>query len=87
MTLALVANSGLNTMIHSFRQATDDWLQQRLAAQLYFRSEISEQALEQWLSSEAPGAEWVARYRSYGEYRAPAGNPVRVEVVTLQDDD
>jgi putative ABC transport system permease protein len=87
MTLALVANSGLNTMIHSFRQATDDWLQQRLSAQLYFRSEISEQALDQWLSSEAPGAEWVARYRSYGDYRAPAGNTVRVEVVTLQDDD
>jgi putative ABC transport system permease protein len=29
LTLALVANSGLNTMIASFRQATDDWLAQR----------------------------------------------------------
>jgi hypothetical protein len=34
MTLALVANSGLNTMINSFRVATDDWLSQRLAAEL-----------------------------------------------------
>ncbi|GAH08481.1 unnamed protein product, partial [marine sediment metagenome] len=39
MTLALVANSGLNTMIHSFRDATDDWLNQRLLADLYLRGQ------------------------------------------------
>jgi putative ABC transport system permease protein len=41
MCLALVANSGLNTMIGSFRQATDEWLDQRLAAELYLRGGVS----------------------------------------------
>jgi putative ABC transport system permease protein len=86
LTLALVANSGLNTMIHSFRVATDDWLQQRLAAQLYFRADVDQQAMRRWLSDVAPGADLVERYRVYGDYAAPGGGTVRVEIVTLQDD-
>ena len=30
---ALVANSGLNSMISSFRDATDQWLEQRRTAE------------------------------------------------------
>jgi putative ABC transport system permease protein len=86
LTLALVANSGLNTMIHSFRIATDDWLQQRLAAQLYFRADVDQQAMRSWLSEVAPGADLVERYRGYGDYPAPGGRMARVEIVTLQDD-
>jgi putative ABC transport system permease protein len=86
MTLALVANSGLNTMIFSFRQATDDWLQQRLAAQLYFRAEQDSGILTAWLAREAPEAALVERFRTYADPMVPSGRTVRVEVVTLQDD-
>jgi putative ABC transport system permease protein len=55
MTLALVANSGLNTMIGSFRAATDAWLEQRLAAQLFVQGQSLGDpqrlaALNAWLS-------------------------------------
>lgn len=39
MVMALVANTGMNLMVNSFRQATDDWLSQRLVADLYVRAE------------------------------------------------
>ncbi|MFK7829586.1 MAG: FtsX-like permease family protein [Congregibacter sp.] len=57
MTLALVANSGLNTMIGSFRAATDSWLEQRLAAQLFVRHESLNNPqqlvnLDAWLDSQ-----------------------------------
>ncbi len=87
MTLALVANSGLNTMIFSFRQATDDWLQQRLAAQLYFRADLEQSEVISWLEQEAPGAKLVERYRNYSGQSTPDGRDVRVEIVTLQDDE
>jgi putative ABC transport system permease protein len=85
MTLALVANSGLNTMISSFRQATESWLEQRLAAQLYFRSDVDALALDSWLAREAPQADLVERYRIRLDRRTPAESTVAVEVVTLQD--
>jgi putative ABC transport system permease protein len=94
LTLALVANSGLNAMIGSFRQATDDWLQQRLAAQLYLRGETELAGagwaeLEHWLAQRDPRLQAVERYRI--ELSRPAaegataqGRHVPVEVVSLQ---
>jgi putative ABC transport system permease protein len=87
LTLALVANSGLNTMIASFRQATDDWLQQRLAAQLYLRGGQELPGLAQWLQSLDPGLRTVDRYRTEADRGTPEGHSVRVEIVTLQPDE
>ena len=84
MTLALVANNGLNTMIDSFRQATDTWLNQRLAAQLYLNARTDAAALQDWLEREQPGATVVQRYRNTLKLRAPAGRAVPLEVVSLQ---
>lgn len=85
LTLALVANSGLNTMIGSFRQATDDWLDQRLAAQLYLRGDLPLTGLEAWLAGADPRLRPVERYRTNVERQAPAGGRVAVEVVSLQE--
>ncbi|NNL95967.1 MAG: hypothetical protein HKO64_10140, partial [Xanthomonadales bacterium] len=84
MTLALVANSGLNTMISSFRQATDDWLNQRLAAQLYFRSAEAPRGLQEWLDQQAPGVALSERYRVMLERPDPEGKTAQVELVSLQ---
>jgi putative ABC transport system permease protein len=86
LTLALVANSGLNTMIASFRQATDDWLAQRLAAQLYLSGAEELPALEQWLDQQDPRLRTVDRYRTEADRRTPKGRSARIEVVTLQPD-
>jgi putative ABC transport system permease protein len=83
MTLALVANSGLNTMIGSFRTATDQWLDQRLTAQLYLRGTQEVGQLQRWLDREAPGARVAERHRETVQTRAPAGSRVSVEVVDL----
>jgi putative ABC transport system permease protein len=85
MTLALVANSGLNTMIHSFREATDDWLSQRLAADLYLRIEQDVATIEDWLTIERPGLKVAKRYRTVILGKSPSGQPVETEVVSLQD--
>lgn len=37
--IALTANTGMNVMTDSFRQATEDWLMQRLSAPAYFYSD------------------------------------------------
>ena len=84
MTLALVANNGLNTMIDSFRQATDTWLQQRLAAQLYVNARTDAGALQEWLEIEHPGARVVQRFRHSLQLPSPAGRTVPLEVVSLQ---
>ena len=84
MTLALVANNGLNTMIDSFRQATDTWLQQRLAAQLYVNARTDAAALQEWLDNEHPGARVVQRFRHSLQLPSPAGRTVPLEVVSLQ---
>lgn len=86
MTLALVANTGLNTMIFSFRSATSDWLQQRLAAQLYFRADQDSAQVAAWLRQAEPEAGLVERYRKHIDYPLAAERVVRVEVVSLQDD-
>jgi len=87
MTLALVANSGLNTMISSFRQATDDWLGQRLVADLYLRGENRGAELETWLADTMPGLNVTARYRTSLTRPGPNKVPVIVEVVSLQEGD
>jgi len=84
--LALVANSGLNTMIDSFRQATDRWLQQRLVAPLYVRGEADVSQLEAWLGREAPGVRVAARYLTTVTALAPSQKRVSVEVVGLPTD-
>ena len=85
LTLALVANSGLNTMIGSFRQATDDWLDQRLAAQLYLRGDLPLAGLQEWLGGADGRLRAVERYRTTADRRAPAGKTVAVEIVSLQE--
>ncbi|MEJ2402092.1 MAG: ABC transporter permease [Xanthomonadales bacterium] len=84
MTLALVANSGLNTMISSFRQATDAWLEQRLAAQLYVTARVDAGAVQAWLAARQPGARVVQRFRRDLRAAGPAGRGVPLEVVSLQ---
>ena len=88
MTLALVANSGLNSMIGSFRAATDDWLQQRLVAQLYLRDgrywaggRVA--ALQDWLAAAEPRAALTARYSTEVDVPRPRGGVARVEVIDL----
>lgn len=85
MTLALVANSGLNTMISSFRQATDDWLGQRLVADLYLRSENRGAELTMWLADSMPELSVTERYRTTITRSGPTQAPVAVEVVSLQE--
>ena len=84
MTLALVANSGLNTMISSFRQATDAWLEQRLAARLYVTSRADPDAVRAWLTTRQPDARVVQRFRRQLRAPAPSGHTVPLEVVSLQ---
>jgi putative ABC transport system permease protein len=84
MTLALVANSGLNTMISSFRQATDAWLEQRLAAQLYVTSRVDAGDVQAWLATRQPDAQVVQRFRRDLQAPDPAGRRVPLEVVSLQ---
>ncbi len=85
MTLALVANSGLNTMISSFRQATDDWLGQRLVADLYLRGENRGADLAAWMADSFPQLSVTQRYRTALTRRRPDNAPVAVEVVSLQE--
>jgi putative ABC transport system permease protein len=85
MTLALIANSGLNTMINSFRQATDDWLGQRLVADLYLRGENRSVELETWLAATMPELTVTQRYRTAITRPGPGEEPVAVEVVSLQE--
>jgi len=87
MTLALVANSGLNTMISSFRQATDDWLGQRLVADLYLRGEDRGAELEAWAADTMPQLTVTERYRNDITRRRPDDATVAVEVVSLQEGD
>ncbi len=84
MTMALVANSGLNTMIHSFRAATDDWLSQRLVANLYIRGSRDVMDLESWLATEMPRLSVAERYLNTETRTTPLGNPVLVEIVSLR---
>jgi putative ABC transport system permease protein len=85
MVLALVANSGLNTMISSFRQATVEWLQQRLVAQLYLRGEVDAAQLEAWLEREAPAVHLAERYRLVITASTPSGAEVAIEVASRPD--
>ena len=87
LTLALVANSGLNTMIHSFRSATDDWLNQRLVADLYLRGQQELTGLENWLSAEMPGLKVAERYGEAIMQQGPSGKPVAIEIVSLRAGD
>lgn len=54
MVLVLVANSGLNTLIFSFRTATIEWLDHRLAAPLYLRPQQKSEAINTWLTQHYP---------------------------------
>src|SRR5665811_1383010 len=74
-----------NTMIHSFRGATDDWLSQRLVADLYLRGQFETSELERWLAMEMPDLKLSGRYRETGTYNRPAGKPVLVEIVNLRE--
>lgn len=84
MTLALVANSGLNTMISSFRAATADWLDQRLAADLFLRTESEPREVQALLDEHWPGLNVSERYRTTFSTRNAEGRPTRIEAVSLQ---
>lgn len=84
LTLALVANSGLNTMISSFRVATDEWLNQRLAADLYLRARQEPAELQAWLDTRQPGLSMAERYRTSLTVETPRGNVVQIDAVSLQ---
>lgn len=85
ITLALVSNSGLNTMIGSFRQATDSWLQQRLVAEIYLTGEIPETRLRDWLQQQAPAVSMVGRYNTRMSVQNPLGQNTVVELSALPD--
>jgi len=85
ITLALVSNSGLNTMIGSFRQATDSWLQQRLVADIYLAGELSEARLRDWLQRQAPAVSMANRYTTRLPAQNPAGRNTMVEIHALPD--
>ena len=85
LTLALVANSGLNTMIGSFRQATDAWLEQRLAAQIYLRGNLQLEGLEDWLVRQDKRLQGVQRFRTELDRDNPRGHLAHIEVVSLQE--
>jgi putative ABC transport system permease protein len=87
MTLALVANSGLNTMINSFRLATDQWLDQRLAADLYLRGGTEMTDIGALLAREAPGLRVAERYHRRITRQGSSERIVPVEIVSLQDGD
>ena len=87
MTLALVANSGLNTMISSFRQATEQWLDQWLAADLYLSGQVDPAQLQEWISERYPALSLVERYRTRTSVPSPYHHNVSVEVVSLQQGD
>ncbi|MGV6849409.1 MAG: FtsX-like permease family protein [Marinibacterium sp.] len=55
LLLALATNVGVGTMVSSFRLTFDDWLDQRLSADLYLRLTTPEQTEEirQWLQGRA----------------------------------
>jgi putative ABC transport system permease protein len=84
MTLALVANSGLNTLIGSFRDATEQWLDQRLAADLYLRGDLDPGTLVEGLASEATGLEAGERYRTTVVRPTPRGGRAEIEIVSLR---
>lgn len=59
--LALATNIGVETMVGSFRQTTDQWLVQRLSADLYITPASSSAArMGQWLQSQDEvGSVWL----------------------------
>ncbi|MDZ4730066.1 MAG: ABC transporter permease [Xanthomonadales bacterium] len=83
ITLALVSNSGLNNMIGSFRQATEDWLQQRLIAEIYIAAEISEPELQTWLARRAPEISLARRYTTRLTVDAPKSSATPIEVISI----
>jgi putative ABC transport system permease protein len=85
ITLALVSNSGLNTMIGSFRQATNSWLQQRLVADIYLSGELSETRLQDWLLAQAPGVSMASRYTTRVAVQNPVGQNTLVGVTALPE--
>lgn len=52
LLMAISANIGVSTMVGSFRAAFDEWLDQRLVAEIYFsgRSETEADEIRDWLS-------------------------------------
>ncbi|WP_299691501.1 ABC transporter permease [uncultured Vibrio sp.] len=71
--LALTANIGVETMVGSFRDTTDKWLTQRLAADLYiYPTNNAAARVSKWLSAQ-PEVESVW-WRWEKDVASPAGN-------------
>lgn len=65
LTLALVANLGMHFMIDSFRQATLDWINQRLVAQFFVHTEASRFAtFQHWLTQHTEHATTALRWKT-----------------------
>jgi putative ABC transport system permease protein len=83
MTMALTANSGLNSMISSFRSATDQWLEQRLAADLFLPAVASATEVQSRAEVTFAGLRVVDRFRTRLPRPGPGGNTVMVEISSL----
>ena len=80
MTLALTANSGLNTMISSFRAATETWLDQRLVADWYVTT-TDQPAIRAWLDQNAHTDVALApRLQVVRNVTNPLGHSTKLEV-------
>ena len=86
MVLALVANHGLNTMISSFRMATDNWLGERLVADVYYGRSGQSAEARYWLDENYSEIRIVERLGVRTNRLAPGDRSVPVEIVSLPDD-
>lgn len=65
--IAISANVGMNLMVDSFRQATQQWLDIRLHAQSYVYTSDMPHVLD-WLESEYPHVEAIPRLKEQGQF-------------------
>lgn len=81
--IALTSNIGMNLMVDSFRQATQQWLTQRLVADQYVSTQ-STKVFNEWLATqdidvlviERKGLDAVLLYKSVSQPK----NPTRIEL-------
>lgn len=85
--IALTSNIGMNLMVDSFRQATNQWLSQRLVADQYISTQ-SPKLFTQWLSTEdielevieRKGLDAVLLNQPVGQSRNQAKNQTNIEL-------
>ncbi|RYU71178.1 FtsX-like permease family protein [Aliivibrio finisterrensis] len=79
--LALASNIGVETMVGSFRATTNNWLEQRLAADIYIEpSKVSASRISHWLEKqpevESVWRQWKIDYQTeYGNLEILSSGP------------